>query len=53
MIDNSEEEEEEKVVCKPFLFLFENEISCRRHPMRVEMHPLKIRLPNLLNGRVD
>ena len=40
-------------VSKPFPFLLETEVSCRRHTMRTEIYPFKIRLSDLLNGNVD
>lgn len=49
MINNSKKEKRKKKdVCKPFPFLLESEISCRRHTMRTEMYPFKIRLSDLL-----
>ena len=49
-IDHSEEEEKKMWVHH---LLFDKEISCRRHPMSVEMYSLKIRVPDPLKGSVD
>ena len=47
------EKKKKTKVCKPFPFLLETEVSCRRHTMRTEIYPFKIRLSDLLNGNVD